>query len=129
MKTRFVQVPSYTDDFKRMQLFAKSFDHDIQPWKNGRLVAFERGEKIFGYADIVYLPVAFPAFHPGLTDPRGVLEVVQGWKTHCEFAHGGEGFIGVPTDDIRTKNFPKETIEKLGYSKMNREIYQLDEQA
>jgi hypothetical protein len=127
MKTRFVQISPYTDDFKRMQIFAKSFDHDITPWKNGRVFAFERGEKVYGYADVIYLPVAFPAFHPELTEPRAVLEVMQGWKTYCEIAHDGEGWIAAPTEGHRPSTFPSETVEKLGYAKMNREIYQLTE--
>jgi hypothetical protein len=126
--TKFVEINPYSDDFKRMQQFAKTFNHEISVRRNAKLFAFERGEKTFGYADIFYLPIAFPAFHPEVCTPRGVIEVIQGWKTHCEFNHGGEGLIAVPLDETRA-TFPKEMIEKAGYAKMNREIYELTEGA
>jgi hypothetical protein len=125
IKTRFVDVNPYSDDYKRMQQFAKTFDHEIGHWRNGKVIAFERDEKTFGYADIVYLPLAFPAFHPEVTTPRGVADVISAWKTVAQFNHGGEGWIGVPLDESR-KTFPTEMIEKAGYSKMNREIYLME---
>ena len=128
MKTKFVEINPYTDDFTRMQQFAKTFDHEIGHWRNGKLVAFERDEKTFGYADIVYLPVAFPAFHPEVATPRGIMEVVDGWKSVCQFNHRGEGWIAVPLDETR-KTFPTQMIEKTGFSKMNREIYLLNPDA
>jgi len=72
--------------------------------------------------------VAFPAFHPEVAAPRGIMEVVAGWKAVAQFNHGGEGWIGVPLDETR-KTFPTEMIEKVGYSKMNREIYFMEETA
>lgn len=124
MKTKFVEVSPFSEDFVRMQQFAASFDHTIVPQRNAKLFAFERDDKTFGYADIFYLPVAFPAFHPEVVTPRGVVEVVQGFKAHCQFVSAGEGFIGVPLDETR-KTFPKEMIEGKGFYKMQREIYTL----
>jgi hypothetical protein len=66
--------------------------------------------------------VAFPAFHPEVTTPRGGIEVVQGFKAHCQFVSAGEGFIGVPLDETRI-TFPKSMIEGQGFQKMQREIY------
>jgi hypothetical protein len=126
MKTRFVEVSPYGDDMVRMQQFARTFNHQINPLRSGKIFAFERDERVFGYADIIYLPVAFPAFHPTLTTPRGVVEVVEGWKTHCQFAHGGEGLIAVPLDEERA-TFPKEMIEARGYTRLKREIYEITE--
>jgi hypothetical protein len=122
MKTKFVEISPFSDDFVKMQRFAESFDHTILPQRNAKLFAFERGDKTFGYADIFYLPVAFPAFHPEVTTPRGVIEVVEGFRSHCQFVSAGEGFIGVPIDETRN-TFPKEMIEKQGILKMHREIY------
>lgn len=126
MKTRFVEIAPYGDDMLKMQQFAKSFDHTITPTRNGKVVAFERDDRVFGYADIVYLPVAFPAFHPAVATPKGIIEVVEGWRTHCQFAHGGEGLIAVPLDQDRT-TFPKEMIEARGYARLKREIYEITE--
>lgn len=122
IKTKIVDVSPYSDDFKRMQQFAKTFDHEIAPWRNGKLVSFERDEKTFGYADIIYLPVAFPAFHPQVTTPRGVADIISAWKATAQLSYGGEGWIGVPMDESR-QTFPKQMLEKAGFSKMNREIY------
>ena len=124
MKTRFVEIAPYGDDMLKMQQFARTFNHAITPMRNGKVVAFERDDHVFGYADIIYLPVAFPAFHPAVTTPRAVIEVVEGWKTHCQFAHGGEGLIAVPLDEERV-TFPKEMIEARGYARMKREIYEI----
>jgi hypothetical protein len=122
MKTKFVEISPFSEDFVRMQQFASTFDHVIVPQRNAKLFAFERDDKTFGYADIVYLPVAFPAFHPGVVTPRGVVEVVQGFKAHCQFVSAGEGFIGVPLDETRS-TFPKSMIEGQGFQKMERELY------
>lgn len=124
MRMRFVEIPPYGDEFKRLQLFANSFNHVLDPLRSQKIVAFEKGEKTYGYADIVYLPIAFPAFHPDVTSPRGVVEVVEGWKAHCELNTGGEGYIGVPLDESRT-TFPKQMLEKLGFQKLERELYSL----
>lgn len=124
-KTKFIEVPSYSEDYKKMQLFARSFQHTIVPSRGAKLFAFQRGDTTFGYADIVYLPIAFPAFHPELTSPRGVVEVVEGWRTHCQFATGGEGLIGVPTPELR-QTFPQKQIENAGFLRINRELYSLD---
>ena len=122
MKTKFIEVSPFSEDFVKMQQFAASFDHVIVPQRNAKLFAFERDDKTFGYADIVYLPVAFPAFHPGVVTPRGIIEVVQGFKAHCQFVSAGEGFIGVPLEETR-QTFPKTMIEGQGFQKMQRELY------
>lgn len=127
MKTQFVQISPFGEEFARMQTFARSFDHCIEPANNAKLLAFKRDDVIFGYADVIYLPIAFPAFHPALTTPRRVVEVIDGWKSHCQFANGGDGLIGVPLDQDRV-TFPKEMIENAGFSRMKREIYSLNQQ-
>lgn len=126
MKMKFVEVPQYGDEFAKMQQFAKSFDHVINPMRNGKLVAFEKDDRVYGYADIIYLPIAFPAFHPEVTTARGVVEVIDGWKAHCQLSTGGQGFIGVPLEQDR-KTFPPEMLENAGFSQMKREIYYITE--
>lgn len=124
MKTRFAEVAQYGVEFTQMQTFAKSFDHTIQPQRNGRLYALQSGEIVFGYAEVVYIPVAYPAFHPELTQPRRVIEVLDGWKHHCQINAGGEGIIGIPLESDR-KTFPAEMLIKAGFEKLNRELYSL----
>jgi hypothetical protein len=124
MKVNFLEVNQFGEDLARMQTFAKSFNHDIQPMRNGKLIALERDERVFGYADIIHLPIVFPAFHPAITNPRSVVETFKGWRAMCQLSHGGEGIIAIPLDHDR-KTFPTEMLEGLGYKKMNRELYSL----
>jgi hypothetical protein len=93
--------------------------------RHGKLIAFQKDERVFGYADVLYVPVAFPAFDPRSTHPRDVIEILQGWKHHCQIATGGEGLIGVPLGKDR-KTFPEEMIQKVGFTRMKRELYSLD---
>lgn len=126
-RPNFIEVPQYGDEFAKLQQFAKTFDHHITPLRHGKVLAFQRRDIIFGYADIVYLPVAFPAFHPGLTKPRDVVEILQGWKSHCELSTGGEGYIGTPLEtNPHRKNFPEEIMIKVGLEKMERELFKLN---
>jgi hypothetical protein len=87
---------------------------------------FEREGRVFGYADVLYVPIAFPAFHPALTTPRGVVEVLQSWRAHCQFQNAGDGLIGVPLAADRS-TFPTEMIESAGFTRLKREIYSLSE--
>jgi hypothetical protein len=127
-KAQFIEVHQFGEELEKMQIFAKSFDHQIEPMRNGRLYAFERDQRVFGYADVLYIPVAFPAFDPRSTTPRDVLEILQGWKHSCQISHGGDGLIGVPLVEDR-KTFPVEMIEKTGFTRMKRELYSLDKLA
>lgn len=126
MKTQFITINQSSPDLAKMQAFARSFDHVIDPKANSKLIAFHRGDVVFGYADVIYLPIAFPAFHPGLTKPRAVVEVMQGYRAHCQFSNGGEGLIGVPlAEDAGRTNFPHDIIAGQGLSRMKRELYSL----
>lgn len=108
-----------------MQAFARSFDHNIDPFGSARVFAMSRGDVTFGYSDVIYLPIIFPAFHPGVTRPRDVVESIGGLRHYCQVAHGGEGIIGVPLDETR-ETFPREMLERQGFTRMQREIYSLN---
>ncbi len=126
-RTRFVEINPFGAELVKMQLFARSFDHHIVPRRGTQTLALQRGEIVFGYVDVVMTPIAFPAFHPGVTTPRDVVDALDGWKTHCQFAHGGEGLLGVPLpDEPGRKNFPEEVIADRGFIRQKREIYALD---
>lgn len=127
MKTRIVQIPPYGVELARMQTFAKSFDHHIEPANNAKLFSFMDGDTMFGYADVIYIPIAFPAFHPASTTPRRVVSILDAWKSHCELATNGDGLMGVPLDQDRV-TFPKEMLEHAGFTRMKREIYSLNQQ-
>ena len=106
-----------------MQTFAKSFDHEIAESPNATLHALCRGDVVFGYSDCVYLPVTYPAFHYDIARPRDVIQVMSDWVAHTQLS-GKSGYIGVPLDnDNHRRNFPEETMNKLGLVRANRELY------
>jgi hypothetical protein len=116
-------VSPNTDDFCKLQTFAKTFDHKIVDNPNTTVHALYKGETCFGYSDTVYLPVTYPAFHPALTRPRDVVQVMSDWKAHAQLS-GKQGFIGVPLNNRDgSGNFPEETMNKLGLVRTNRELY------
>jgi len=112
-----------TEEFQRMQTFASSFDHCILPDPNTNVHAFYRDDVCFGYSDTVYVPVTYPAFHPAITRPRDVIQVMNDWRASTQLS-GKQGYIGVPLADASGRaNFPEETMNKLGLVRLNREIY------
>jgi len=122
-KISYKYIAPNTQEFRQMQTFAKSFDHKIVDSPNITLHALCRGDTIFGYSDCVYLPVTYPAFHPAITRPRDVVQVMSDWVAHTQLA-GKNGYIGVPLDNrAGAGNFPEETMNKLGLVRTNRELY------
>jgi len=122
-KIDYRYITPNTDEMQKMQLFAESFDHKITPNPSINVHSFNRGDICFGYADIVYVPVAYPAFHPLLTKPHDVIQVMNDYRAHSQFA-GKPMYIGVPTPDHPGRsNFPESIMNKLGLIRMNRELY------
>lgn len=122
-RIQYRQVAHNTQEFQQMQTFAKSFDHEIVTNPNATLHALYRGDVCFGYSDCVYLPVTYPAFHPELTRPRDVVQVMSDWKAHTQLS-GKYGYIGVPLNNRDGQgNFSEENMNKLGLVRTNREIY------
>ena len=116
-------VAPNTQEFERMQTFASSFDHTILPNVNTNVHAFYRDDICFGYSDTVYVPVTYPAFHPAITRPRDVIQVMNDWRASTQLS-GKQGYIGVPLpDESGRANFPEETMNKLGLVRLKREIY------
>ena len=114
-------IPKGTPELQRLQGFAKSFDHTIIECPATNNYAFYKGEICFGYADFVYHPVIYPAFHPGLTNPRDVYRVMNDFKAHCQFV-GKKSVIGVPLKGERI-NFTDDVMNRLGLTSTRREIY------
>lgn len=112
-----------TQEFKQLQTFAKSFDHEINPHPNINVYAHYRDDICFGYSDHVLIPTIYPAFHPALTRPRDVIQVMNDWRTHTQLS-GNTSYIGVPIEtDTHRMNFPEETMNKLGLVRLKREVY------
>lgn len=115
-------VEPRTDDFRRMQDFARSFAHEITPAPSKRLYEFARGDTTIGYSDHIFVPMVYPAFHPEIIAPREVSQIMSDWRAHTMIQHG-VGYIAVPFPSER-ESFPEEMMEKLGLSRMRREVYE-----
>jgi len=108
---------------EQIQAFARSFDHEITPHPNINVYAHYRDDQLFGYSDHVFIPTVYPAFHPEFTRPRDVLRVMADWKMFCQLS-GNVGYIAVPSNnDNGIGNFPEEVMQKIGLTKLNRELY------
>ena len=119
----YIKVHAGTEEFARLQRFAESFDHEIRPHPNISVYAHYRGDICFGYSDHVFMPTIYPAFHPAVTRPRDVIQVMADWKAHCQLS-GSHGYLGVPLNNDDGKgHFPQEVMEKLGLQRMHRELY------
>jgi hypothetical protein len=116
-------VPPNTQEFQQLQTFAKSFDHEIIQHPQINVYAHYRDDVCFGYSDHVFVPTIYPAFHPALTRPRDVIQVMNDWRAHTQLS-GSQGYIGVPLEsEAGRKNFPDPIMNKLGLVRMNRELY------
>lgn len=112
-----------TEEFSKLVEFAKSFEHEIYPHPNVNVFAHYRDGVLFGYSDHVYLPTCYPAFHPKFTKPGDVIKIMSDWKAHTQLS-GTPGFIAVPSNNNNgAGNFPDHVMEKLGLTKLNRELY------
>lgn len=112
-----------TPEFSELQEFAESFNHVITPHPNIVVYANYKNGRLFGYIDQVFIPTAYPAFHPEHTKPRDVIQVMNDWKTHSQLS-GNPGYIAVPSDNNNgIGNFPESTMNRLGLTRLNRELY------
>jgi hypothetical protein len=117
-------VPPGTKEFEELQAFARSFDHVINPHPNINVYAHYRDGVLFGYSDHVFIPTAYPAFHPEFTRPQDVLQAMSDWRAHIQLS-GQPGYLGVPMGPDRP-NFDNYVMDKLGLYRMNREIFNLN---
>tara|TARA_R110000868_G_scaffold73521_3_gene213183 strand:- start:24100 stop:24477 length:378 start_codon:yes stop_codon:yes gene_type:complete len=117
----YTLVESGSDDCRRMQNFANSFSHEICPSPYMQLYEFSREDTTFGYSEHTKVPTVYPAFHPSLTHPRDVMQVMSDWRAHTMIQHG-VGYIAIPFASER-ESFPESMMNKLGLQRMRREIY------
>jgi len=109
-----------------MQTFAASFDHEIVPHPQINVYGHYRDDICFGYSDHVFIPTVYPAFHPGLTRPQDVIQVMNDWRVHTQLS-GRTGYIGVPLAIAEGRaNFPEKIMNKLGLQRMEREVFSLN---
>jgi hypothetical protein len=112
-----------SEEFQKLQLFAGSFDHELIAHPKINIYSHNRGDICIGYAEHVYIPVIYPAFHPMTTKPRDVTQVLTDYRAHIGLT-GGLAQIGVPLQADRP-NFDNSIMDKLGLVPMNREVFSL----
>ena len=114
-----------TQEMQQLQIFAKTFNHEIVPHPKINVYAHYRDDICFGYSEHVFVPTVYPAFHPMLTKPSDVLQVMADWKAHSQFSLS-PAYIGVPLPEHPNRvNFTQKIMEKLGLLRHEREIYTL----
>ena len=114
-------VAPNTQEFQQLQTFATSFNHKIEAHPSGNTYAYYRGDTCVGYGDQVFVPTVYPAFHPGITRPQDVIQVLSDWRAHSALS-SKPVYIGVPLEGHRN-NFPEKIMEKLGLARLHRELY------
>jgi len=118
-------VAPNSQEMDQLKTFASSFDHEIIPHPKINVYSHYRGDICFGYSEHVFVPTVYPAFHPMLTKPQDVLQVMADWRSHSQFS-GSPAYIGVPLAESSGRaNFPQRIMEKLGLHRHEREIYTL----
>jgi hypothetical protein len=118
VKFEYVQ-PTDNDLKAQLQTFANSFDHSIETWSHPIFIA-KTDNKWIGYIQIVNQPTVFTAWKPEAASARTIIEAMLqlvGW-VRFQF---GSGFTTVPLD---TKSFFPSVMKKLGFKRMNLELYE-----
>lgn len=116
-------VVAGTKEFEDLQAFAKTFDHEIHPHPSITVYAYYSEGVLFGYGEYVYIPTAYPSFHPEFTKPKNVLQVMSDFRATTQLS-SKVGFVGVPLpEDPKRVNFPEATMNKLGLKRALREIF------
>lgn len=117
----FELVPNGTPRMDEVRAFAKTFDHEVEAHPYPLFLAKKRGQFI-GYVQMAVVPLAFPATHtdPNICRPRDTIEMIKAFTYWCKIQHGGNGFVTCPMD---SKTFTPAIMERLGFSRLNKELY------
>lgn len=113
----FVKTP---EQLGKLRKFAATFDHKIYTAQHPLLVFKRDGEWVGHFQIVTSMPIVFPAWNPHVCNARDVVEGTKRMIAWGEIQHGG-GFVTVPLD---TKSFVPDVMTKLGFSRMNMELYE-----
>lgn len=122
-RVEYRPVQHGTHEFLELQAFARTFAHEITPHPRINVFAHYRDGVLFGYSEHAFIPTVYPAYHPEFTKPQDVIQVMRDWRTISQI-NGTPGFMGVPLLEGRP-NFPDDVMEKLGFTKTNRELFSI----
>ena len=120
-KINFSVVDS-EEKYKALQDFAKSFDHGGN--MELPVVTINRGPYMIGYYQQILHPIIVPSFHPKMTTPRdfyesmNVITGAQHLRSMSPAYPNGICFTGT-----RNKNIERSNFEKIGYHKLDLELW------
>lgn len=116
---KFIPVKTL-DHMNRMKEFAQTFDHDIQDYRH-EVREIKKGDQTIGYLQMCLVPTAFVAFHPDFCQPRDTLEIIRQYIAWAKIQHQ-QGWAAV---SFGSTIFTPEIMEKLGFYRMNTELYSI----
>jgi len=115
------------EEFKELQRFAQSFDHEVGRDAIPPIFTIERGEHMVGYYNVIQHPIVCPAMNPAVTTPREFFETLMFLKNHyClnsingKFPHG----MGLMAVQTKLPQHLKNAFERAGFRNTKKEIWQ-----
>lgn len=108
------------EHLEKLKDFAKTFDHDICNYRH-EATEIRKGDQTVGYWQMYFVPTAFVAFHPEHCEPRDTLDAIKALSSWAKIQHQ-QGWVAVNFD---SKVFTPELMEKLGFHRMNTELYSI----
>lgn len=125
IKFGLVKTP---EELKALANFAESFGHKVGPNSIMPIYTLSRGEKLFGYFNVLSFPVTAPAFHtnPEICSKRDFYDAAIAMKSHFMLESispafpNGTWFVAIPVNT----NFPEEVATAVGLVKTNKMLWQ-----
>lgn len=124
-------VVTTMEDLQKAGEFAASFDHEITQKSTFPIVTISRGDRMFGYYNVLRQPVIFPAFSTDqkVCSPRDFKDGFEAVRNHLlqsSMSHEyprGVAFFGMPGHIV--EKYGKKTLERhLGLRTNNTILYQ-----
>lgn len=109
-----------------LKKFAESFDHHVGNDSIFPIYTISRGSYLFGYFNVISLPIFAPAFHPDVCTPRDFYDAAYALKQHfclnsiSDRFPNGTCLLALP----KALAVKREILEKLGFKDTGKIIWQ-----
>jgi hypothetical protein len=114
------------EELQSLVKFAESFDHNVGSDSIFPIYTISRDSYLFGYFNLICLPILVPAFHPDVCTPRDFYDAAYALKQHfclnsiSERFPNGTCLLALPKE-LAIK---KEIVKRLGFKCSGKEIWQ-----
>ena len=123
-----IAVIRSAEELQSLSKFAASFDHTVGPDSIMPIYTLSRGERLFGYFNVLGFPVTAQSFHtdPEICSKRDILDASMAIKSHFMMQSispafpNGTWFTAIPVDTP----FPDEVLTGIGLTKTNKMLWQ-----